>query len=80
MGDGDHAEQQCPALPLGINDPAANEVTSWPRPWLWTGFGRKVMPRSYASQFRAMVVEQVRSGRRVAEVAATVDVPEGTLY
>ena len=38
------------------------------------------MPRSYASQFRAMVVEQVRSGRRVAEVAATVDVPEGTLY
>ena len=38
------------------------------------------MPRSYASQFRAMVVEQVRSGRRVAEVAATVDVPEATLY
>lgn len=38
------------------------------------------MPRSYASQFRAMVVEQVRSGRRVAEVAASVDVPEGTLY
>ncbi len=27
------------------------------------------MPRSYASQFRVMVVEQVRSGRRVAEVA-----------
>ena len=28
------------------------------------------MPHAYAAQFRAMVVEQVRSGRRVAEVAA----------
>lgn len=38
------------------------------------------MPRAYASQFRSMVVEQVRSGRRVAEVAATVGVPEATVF
>ena len=38
------------------------------------------MPRSYASQFRAMVIEQVRSGRRVAEVAASVGVPESTVF
>ncbi|HSH59783.1 MAG TPA: hypothetical protein VK988_09130 [Acidimicrobiales bacterium] len=33
------------------------------------------MPRSYAPQFRAMVIEQVRSGRTVAEVAATLELP-----
>ena len=38
------------------------------------------MPRSYASQFRAMVIEQVRNGRRVAEVAASVEVPEATVF
>jgi len=38
------------------------------------------MPRSYASQFRAMVIEQVRNGRRVAEVAASVEVPEDTVF
>jgi putative transposase len=38
------------------------------------------MPRSYASQFRAMVIEQVRSGRRVADVAASVEVPEATVF
>jgi putative transposase len=38
------------------------------------------MPHSYAPQFRAMVIDQVRSGRRVAEVAASVGVPEGTAY
>jgi transposase InsO family protein/transposase-like protein len=38
------------------------------------------MPRSYASQFRAMVVDQVRSGRTVAEVAAAVEVGESTVY
>jgi putative transposase len=38
------------------------------------------MPRSYAPQFRAMVVEQVRGGRRVAEVAASVEVPEATVF
>ena len=38
------------------------------------------MPRSYAPQFRAMVVDQVRSGRRVAEVAAALEVPEGTVF
>jgi transposase InsO family protein/transposase-like protein len=38
------------------------------------------MPRAYASQFRSMVVEQVRSGRRVVEVAAAVGVPEATVY
>ena len=38
------------------------------------------MPHSYAPQFRAMVVDQVRAGRRVAEVAAAVDVGEATVY
>ena len=38
------------------------------------------MPHSYAPQFRAMVVDQVRSGLRVAEVAASVDVAEATVY
>lgn len=38
------------------------------------------MPRSYAVQFRAMVVEQVRAGRKVADVAAGVGVSEATVY
>jgi transposase InsO family protein len=38
------------------------------------------MPRSYAPQFRAMVIEQVRAGRRVIEVAASVEVAEATVY
>ena len=38
------------------------------------------MPYSYAPQFRAMVVEQVRSGRRVAEVAESLELAEGTVY
>jgi transposase-like protein len=38
------------------------------------------MPHSYAPQFRAMVVDQVRSGMRVAEVAASVEVAEATVY
>ena len=38
------------------------------------------MPHSYARQFRAMVVDQVRSGRRVAEVASAVGVAEGTVF
>jgi transposase-like protein len=38
------------------------------------------MPHAYASQFRAMVVEQVRSGRSVAEVASSVDVPQSTVF
>ena len=38
------------------------------------------MPHSYAPQFRAMVVDQVLAGRRVAEVAAAVDVGEATVY
>ncbi|HEV2811049.1 MAG TPA: transposase, partial [Acidimicrobiales bacterium] len=38
------------------------------------------MPRSYAPQFRAMVVEQVRSGRSVAEVAADLELSEGTVF
>ena len=38
------------------------------------------MPRSYAPQFRSMVVDQVRSGRRVAEVAAAPGLPEGTVF
>lgn len=38
------------------------------------------MPRSYATHFRAMVVEQVRSGRRVAEVAAALELPESTVF
>ena len=38
------------------------------------------MPHAYASQFRAMVVEQARSGRSVAEVADAVDVPASTVF
>jgi putative transposase len=38
------------------------------------------MPHAYASQFRAMVVEQVRSGRSVAAVAAAVEVPESMVF
>jgi putative transposase len=38
------------------------------------------MPHTYASQFRAMVIEQVRSGKSVAEVAASVEVPESTVF
>jgi len=33
------------------------------------------MPHTYVSQFRAMVVEQVRSGRIVAEVAEIAEQP-----
>jgi transposase len=38
------------------------------------------MPRSYAVQFRAMVIEQVRSGRKVADVATAVGVSEASVY
>lgn len=38
------------------------------------------MPHSYAPQFRAMVVEQVRSGRKAAEVAASLEIPESTAF
>jgi transposase len=38
------------------------------------------MPNGYASQFRAMVVEQVRAGRRVVDVAASVEVPPSTVF
>ena len=36
------------------------------------------MPHSYAPQFRAMVIEQVRTGRPVAQVAATLEVSEAS--
>lgn len=38
------------------------------------------MPHSYAPQFRAMVVEQVRSGRKAAEVAVSLEIPESTVF
>ncbi len=38
------------------------------------------MPHSYAPQFRVMVVDQVRGGRRVADVAASVELAEATVY
>lgn len=38
------------------------------------------MPRSYAPQFRAKVVEQVRSGRSVDEVAAALELPPATVF
>jgi putative transposase len=38
------------------------------------------MPHSYAPQFRAKIVDQVRAGRRVAEVAASVDIPQATVF
>jgi hypothetical protein len=37
------------------------------------------MPRSCASQFRAMVVERIRNGGRVADVAGGVEVSEATV-
>jgi transposase-like protein len=39
-----------------------------------------LMPKSYAPEFRRRVVDLVRSGRSVAEVAADVGVSEGSLY
>ena len=39
-----------------------------------------MMPKSYAPEFRRRVVDLVRSGRSVAEVAADVGVSEATLY
>lgn len=38
------------------------------------------MPRSYAVQFRVMVIEQVRSGRPVSGVAVGLDLPAGTVF
>ncbi len=38
------------------------------------------MPRSYAPHFRAMVIDQVRSGRPVAEVASSLELPESTVF
>ena len=38
------------------------------------------MPYTYASQFRSMAVEQVRSGKRVAEVAATLEITQATVF
>ena len=38
------------------------------------------MAHSYAPQFRAIVVDQVRFGRRVSDVAAAVEVAEATIY
>ena len=38
------------------------------------------MPHAYASQFRAMVVDQVGSGRSFAEVAEAVGVPLSTVF
>ena len=40
----------------------------------------EAMPHSYALQFRAMVVDPIRSGRRVADVAAVVEVAEAMVY
>ena len=37
------------------------------------------MPRSYAVQFRVMVIEQVRAGGKVADVARSVGVSEASL-
>lgn len=38
------------------------------------------MPRSYASRFRAMVIDQVRFGRPVAEVAPSLELPAPTSF
>jgi hypothetical protein len=38
------------------------------------------MPYAYASQFRAMVVEQVLAGRSVSEVAASVEVSQSAVF
>ena len=38
------------------------------------------MPRSYAPEFRMRIIELVRRGRPVAEVAVQLGVSEATLY
>jgi hypothetical protein len=38
------------------------------------------MPRSYAAQFRATAVDQVRNGKHVAEVVASVELCEATVF
>ena len=38
------------------------------------------MPHSYAPQFRAMVIEQFRSGRKVEELARELEVSPATVY
>ncbi len=38
------------------------------------------MPRTYAPQFRTIFIEQVRAGRRVAEVAAELELCQGTVF
>jgi putative transposase len=38
------------------------------------------MPYTYASQFRSMAIEQVRSGKRVAEVAAALEITQATVF
>ncbi len=38
------------------------------------------MPRTYAPQFRTMVIEQVRAGCRVAEVAAELELCQGSVF
>lgn len=38
------------------------------------------MPRSYASPYRAMVIDQVRGGRRVVAVAEAAGVPVNTVF
>ncbi len=38
------------------------------------------MPRTYAPQFRTIFIEQVRAVRRVAEVAAELELCQGTVF
>jgi hypothetical protein len=38
------------------------------------------MPYTYASQFRSMAIEQVPSGKRVAEFAAALEITQATVF
>ena len=38
------------------------------------------MPFTYSSEFRAMIVDQLRADRSVAEVSAELGINESTLY
>jgi transposase-like protein len=40
----------------------------------------KPLPKSYAPQFRATIVEQMRSGRLIAEVATELEISQATIF
>jgi hypothetical protein len=43
-------------------------------------FREEVMPHSYASKWRTVIVDQVLSGQRVLEVAAGLGIVQATVF